>query len=103
MIRRQESLVRLEYMLQIDNAAKPQVTVLGRPATFELALPRGVSDIEASYTRGPDPTPVTVHASGHRAAACAGSLDPGREPDPDSRPSCPGPRAWKFRWVAIFR
>lgn len=63
-LRRQESLVRLEYMLQVLNTAKPQVTVLGGRQTFELALPRGVSEIEASYTRGPDATPVTVHASG---------------------------------------
>lgn len=66
-LRRQESLVRLEYMLQILNSAKPQVTVMGGRQTFELALPRGASEIEASYTRGPDPTPVTVHASGTRS------------------------------------
>jgi hypothetical protein len=63
-VRRQESLLHLEYMLQIDNQAKPQVTVMGSPSTFELALPAGVSDIKASYTRGPDPTPVPVHSPG---------------------------------------
>jgi hypothetical protein len=63
-IRRQESLLHLEYMLQIDNLAKPQVTVVGSPATFELALPGGASEIEASYTRGPDPVPIDVDSPG---------------------------------------
>jgi hypothetical protein len=76
-IRRQESLLRLEYMLQVDNQAKPQVTVVGHPATFELALPAGVSDIEASYTRGPDPTPVPVHSPGSHSGLTV-PLTPGQ-------------------------
>jgi len=75
-VRRQESLVRLEYMLQILNVAKPQVTVMGGRQTFELALPRGTSEIEASYTRGPDPTPVTVHFSGNHSGVLV-PLTPG--------------------------
>lgn len=66
-IRHQESLVRLEYMIQVDNLATPQVTVLGPTSTFELALPNGVTDIQAVYTRGPEPTPVPVQASGRRS------------------------------------
>ena len=66
-VRRQESLVRLEYMLQILNEATPQVTVMGGRQTIELALPRDASEIVASYTRGPDPTPVTVHFSGNHS------------------------------------
>ena len=76
-IRRQESLLRLEYMLQVDNQAKPQVTVVGSPATFELALPAGVSDIKASYTRGPDPTPVPVHSPGSHSGLSV-PLTPGQ-------------------------
>lgn len=63
-IRHQESLVRLEYMLQINNAAIPQVTVVGQPATFELALPAGASGISAHYTRGPEPVRVEIESPG---------------------------------------
>jgi hypothetical protein len=66
-IRHQESLVRLEYMIQVDNLAKPQVTVLGPTSTFDLALPDGATDIEAVYNRGPEPTPVPVQGSGRRS------------------------------------
>jgi hypothetical protein len=75
-VRRQESLVRLEYMLQILNVAKPQVTVMGGRQTFELALPSGTSEIEATYTRGPDPTPVTIHFSGNHSGVVV-PLTPG--------------------------
>jgi hypothetical protein len=54
-------------MIQVDNLATPQVTLQGSTSTFELALPNGVTDIEAVYTRGPEPTPVSVQASGRRS------------------------------------
>jgi len=76
-IRRQESLLRLEYMIQIDNQTKPQVTVTDLAATFELALPSGLSDIEATYTRGPDPMPVAVHSPGSRSGLAV-PLTPGQ-------------------------
>ena len=76
-IRRQESLLRLEYMIQIDNQAQPQVTVRGHPATFELALPAGVSDIKATYTRGPDPMPIPVHSPGSHSGLAV-PLTPGQ-------------------------
>lgn len=76
-LRRQESLLRIEYMLQVNNAASPQITVVGRPESFEIALPMGVSDISASYTRGPDPTPVEVETSGTQAGLVV-PLTPGQ-------------------------
>lgn len=76
-IRRQESLLLLEYMLQIDNQAKPQVTVRGDPATFELALPAGASSIKASYTRGPDPMTIPVHSPGSHSGLAV-PLTPGQ-------------------------
>jgi hypothetical protein len=76
-IRRQESLLHLEYMLQINNQAKPQVTVMGSPATFELALPAGASEIEAVYTRGPDPVPVEVDSPGSQSGLAV-PLTPGQ-------------------------
>ena len=76
-IRRQESLLHLEYMLQIDNQAKPQVTVTGSPSTFELALPAGATEIEAVYTRGPDPMPIEVDYSGSHSSLAV-PLTPGQ-------------------------
>lgn len=67
-IRRQESLLNLEYMLQIMNVSSPQATILGRPSTFELALPSGATDIQASYNRGPDPMDIALGSPGRRTA-----------------------------------
>lgn len=76
-VRRQESVLRLEYMLQVSNEAKPQVTANGYPSTFEIALPRGASEIEASYTRGPDPTEIKVDYSGEKCGLSV-PLTPGQ-------------------------
>ena len=76
-VRRQESILRLEYMLQVANEAQPQVTANGFPSTFEIALPRGASEIEASYTRGPDPTPIKVDYSGKKGGLSV-PLTPGQ-------------------------
>ena len=76
-IRRQESLLHLEHMLEVDNQAKPQVTVTGSPATFELALPAGASEIEAVYTRGPDPMPIDVDSPGPHSGLAV-PLTPGQ-------------------------
>ena len=66
-LRRQESLLRIEYMIHIDNAVSPQATVVGNRGTFELALPDGATDIEATYVRGPDPTEFSIHSPGTRS------------------------------------
>jgi len=76
-IRHQESLVRLEYMLQIDNNLNPQVTVYDERATFQLALPDGATAIKATYTRGPDPTEVVVGSPGLKTGLSV-PLTPGR-------------------------
>ena len=76
-VRRQESILRLEYMLQVANEAHPQVTANGYQSTFEIALPRGASEIEASYTRGPDPTPIKVDYSGENGGLSV-PLTPGQ-------------------------
>lgn len=63
-LRHQETLLSLEYMMQVMNEAKPQVTVSGSGATFEIALPDGATEVTASYMRGPDPTDIPVNISG---------------------------------------
>ena len=63
LLRKRESLVDLEYMLKIDNAARPQVTGTGSP-TVERNVPAGATGFQAHYTRGPDPIDVPVRSLG---------------------------------------
>jgi hypothetical protein len=63
LLRKGESVVDLEFMLKIDNAARPQVTVTGSP-TVELDVPAGATGFEAHYTRGPSPIDVPVRSLG---------------------------------------
>jgi hypothetical protein len=62
-LKKTESLVQLEYMLRVENAARPQVTIVGDPV-LELYVPEGARDFDASYNRGSEPTPVTVRQLG---------------------------------------
>ena len=63
-LRRQESLLRVELMLQVQNEARPQVTVVGSPGSIVLDLPAGLIDVAAEYHRGLDPTPVATTRTG---------------------------------------
>ena len=58
-LRKSESLVQLEYNMRVENSARPQVTVVGDPV-LELFVPAGATDFQATHTRGPGPTPVSV-------------------------------------------
>lgn len=59
-IRREDTIVSLEYMLQIDNTASPQVTLKGDRGAFHLRLPAGVREVKAEYHRGADPIAVPI-------------------------------------------
>lgn len=64
-LRRQESLLHVELMLQVLNDTRPQVTVVGTPGSFGLDLPAELTDVAAEYHRALDPTAVpTVRADG---------------------------------------
>ncbi len=76
-VKRQETLLYLEYMLQVDNTATPQKTVFDRTATFEMNFPAGASNIEATYRRGPDPTPFEAETRGSSQLSLAVPLTPG--------------------------
>lgn len=67
-VRYRETTVDLELMVEVGNQAKPQVVVNRGSGTFELQLPAGATDIEATYQRGPEPTPVPVTLTGTRAS-----------------------------------
>jgi len=64
LFRKGTSLVELEYMINVENAEQPQRTVLGDDYTFEMALPDGARDVEATYSRGPEPLPVPTMSLG---------------------------------------
>jgi hypothetical protein len=63
-VRREDTVVSLEYMLQVDNTARPQATLVDDPGAFLLRLPAGVREVEAQFFRGPDPVDVPVTESG---------------------------------------
>ncbi len=63
-LRRRETVVEFEVLLQIDNATKPQSTLHAPPSAFDLKLPDGVDRVEAVYHRGPDPISVPVTSLG---------------------------------------
>lgn len=77
-IRRQETLLRLEYMLQVSNTVSPQKTIADRVATFELDFPPEATNIEATYRRGPDPTPFPADTRGSKRLSLAVPLTPGQ-------------------------
>lgn len=63
LLRKGESVVDLEFMLKVDNAARPQVTITGDP-TLLLFVPPGATGFKAHYTRGPDPIDIPVQSAG---------------------------------------
>jgi len=64
-IRREETVVYLIYMLQIDNAASPQTTLKDDPGAFHLRLPAGAREVAAEYHRGADPIDVPIADRGN--------------------------------------
>lgn len=59
-LRRQETLVELEMMLQVENLARPQTTFKGVPASLHLELPAEAERVAAEFHRGVDPVAVPV-------------------------------------------
>ncbi len=57
---RQGDSLKLEYLLEIVNSTSPQQTLLGDEYTLALAIPRGLELQEATFSRGPKPTPITT-------------------------------------------
>ena len=76
-VRHTESLLRLEYLLQVNNTTRPQVVVMNSPATFEIELPREATEIKATHSRGPEPTPVPVRTVGGGRVGLDLPLTPG--------------------------
>jgi len=75
-VRHVETVAELELMAEIANDTRPQSVVSRSAGTFTLSLPAGATALEATYLRGPDPTPVPVTLSG-TTASLAMPLTPG--------------------------
>jgi len=76
-IRRQGELLNLEYLLQVENLTSPQKTVSDRVATFEMDFPANANNIDATYRRGPDPSPIPAETRGTNRLSLAVPLTPG--------------------------
>ncbi len=77
LIKKQGSLLYLEYMIKIQNSTKPQITVLGNP-TFEMRLPSGFSQVKAHYKRGPDPIDIAITDIGANVIGLTAPLTSGQ-------------------------
>ena len=65
--RREAELLHLEYLFQVRNDQRPQLTIYDPRATFTLFLPGSAHQVTAEFHRGPTPTTVPVtHAGGHK-------------------------------------
>lgn len=61
LVHKTQSLLELEYMLKIENSARPQVTLNGDPSLM-IKLPQGVDKAVIIHGRGPDPE--EIHLTG---------------------------------------
>jgi hypothetical protein len=76
-LKKQDSLVRLEYVLEVDNRISPQATVMNSTAAFELNFPSGAKAIEATYRQGLSQAPVETHLIGDNRLGLKLPLLPG--------------------------
>lgn len=76
-LKKQDSLLRLEYVLEIDNRIVPQATVVNSTAAFELNFPSGAKSIEATYRRGTGNVPAETRLIGDNRLGLKLPLIPG--------------------------
>jgi len=65
-MRKTESLLEAEYMLQVENRARPQATVIPGPP-LELSLPAAAGSATLSHGNGPEPRTRTLDVSSGKA------------------------------------
>ncbi len=59
LIRQTESLLKLEYLLQVENTARPQVTLNGNPHVM-IVLPRDLESATLTFGNGPEPEEIQL-------------------------------------------
>ncbi len=79
LLKKTESLLEMEFLLQVNNSAQPQATVMAdRPVL--ISLPAGASSVSLSYGNGPEKEEMQIsHLSGGKAALSV-PLTTGRNP-----------------------
>ncbi len=77
MIRKTESLLYLEYMLQVENSARPQVSLVGDPHLM-INLPDGVEKATFIFGNGPDPEEMQLTGLSGGMVALPAPLTTGR-------------------------
>lgn len=63
-MRKTESLLEIEYMMQVNNGARPQVTVT---APLEIPLPAGATSGQLTHLRGMEPQTLALEGLSGRA------------------------------------
>jgi hypothetical protein len=76
--RRKEYGLQLEYILTVDNQARPQATVRADALPVRLSLPAGLDNIVVEVDRGPDPQTAEMADTGDGWRGVAVALTPGR-------------------------
>ena len=76
-IRRSGSRLALEYLLTVVNEARPQVSIVGRPAAVGLALPPDAFSVVAEELRGARPREIATSALSGRLTGLASAIAPG--------------------------
>jgi hypothetical protein len=70
LIRKTETLLELDYMMQVQNSAHPQVTVVGEPPLMIL-LPEEATTATLTFGNGPNPQELKLNISGGKAVLAA--------------------------------
>ncbi len=77
-VRRQESMLQIEYITTVENRSVPQVSITPDALPLQLAFPAGVSSLKAECLRGPEPKQVgTRSGSGAEFQGLEVALIPG--------------------------
>ncbi len=79
LVRKTQSLLELEYLIQVENLARPQVTVVGEPYV-SLTLPAGARNATLIAGNGPEPVELEISSLPGGRANLAVPMTTGRNP-----------------------
>ncbi len=79
LIRKTQSMLELEYLIQVENTVRPQVSLVGEPSV-SIALPSGVRNATLSYGNGPSLMEMEITNFSGDAALLTVPITTGRNP-----------------------
>ena len=79
LVRKTQSLLELEYLIQVENSVSPQVSLVGSPHVM-LEMPSGAQKATLSYGNGPNPEELEISSFSGNQVALAVPLTSGRNP-----------------------